>query len=503
MTRLLILGIDSLDPYVLAENKANLPALAQLIEGSPTFLSKSVFPVDTIPAWASINTGLRPANHGLFYVYDIYDPTLSDLQKLSIDTVKGRTYWDYLSYEHYRCVIVFPQLMYPSWDVNGAMVGISPLERRLDWISSELTVDAYPKSVMAKHSIPHTLRGLWGGFPGIGHLEEWIDLGKTVLETEHRIAMALSQNENWDLFFVYFNLLDVIQHRLWRFFDESDPTYPGVTPFKGVILDYYKMIDGFVGEFMDIYNDASIIVLSDHGHHSRPARTVNVNEFLREAGYVISKGNRMRALSKVRRSVLDVANRLNIEHFLIRLVVKNEGLAKAGKSIYSSVGSIDRAKSRAFLSNFAGIKSYPHGGIDINRELVSQGEYKEMRDALIAALAQLKLPDGTPLMKCVQAREDVDAGRFCERIYPDILFSLADGHGVGWELYSGLYGKAHDHKVASGGHNKDAVLLLRNIEKEVQDKVPSIINVTPSILELFDVDWKEKCLDGKSIFKAG
>ncbi|MGZ4848971.1 MAG: hypothetical protein ACXV2D_05705, partial [Halobacteriota archaeon] len=63
-----------------------------------------------------------------------------------------------------------------------------------------------------------------------------------------------------------------------------------------------------------------------------------------------------------------------------------------------------------------------------------------------------------------------------------------------------LYGKAHDHNVASGGHNKDAVLLLRNIDKEVRDKVPSIINITPSILELFDVDWKEKRLDGRSIF---
>ncbi|MDD1721487.1 MAG: hypothetical protein LUP95_05830, partial [Euryarchaeota archaeon] len=188
---------------------------------------------------------------------------------------------------------------------------------------------------------------------------------------------------------------------------------------------------------------------------------------------------------------------------LIRLVEKNEGLAKAGKSLYSSAGSIDRAKSRAFLSNFAGIKSYPHGGIDINTELLSPGEYKTTRDALITALAELKAPDGAPIMKFVLAREDVDAGRFCERIYPDILFSLADGYGVGWELYSGLYGKAHDHKVASGGHNRDAVLLLGNIDKEVKDTAPSIVNVTPSILELFEVDWKEKCLDGQSIFRAG
>jgi predicted AlkP superfamily phosphohydrolase/phosphomutase len=42
--------------------------------------------------------------------------------------------------------------------------------------------------------------------------------------------------------------------------------------------------------------------------------------------------------------------------------------------------------------------------------------------------------------------------------------------------------------------------LLRNIDKEVKDKVPSIVSVAPSILDLFGLDWKEKRLDGKSIY---
>jgi len=115
-------------------------------------------------------------------------------------------------------------------------------------------------------------------------------------------------------------------------------------------------------------------------------------------------------------------------------------------------------------------------------------------------LSELRSPDQGPLMEFVKAREDVDFGRFCAHIYPDILFRLADGYGVGWELYSDLYGKAHDHTVASGGLNQDAVLLLRNIDRQVNDKIPSIMNVAPSILELFDINWKDKCLDGKSIF---
>ncbi len=500
MTKTLILGIDSLDPYVLSDHKGVLPNFARLMQESPTLLSKSVYPVDTIPAWASINTGLRPANHGLVYVYDIFDPTLADLQKLNVGYLKGKTYWDYLSAEGFRCVIVFPSLMYPPWDVNGIMVGISPIERRIDWISTELELDACPKMAMAKYAIPDTLRGLWGSFPGMKHLNSWATLGKEVMQAEKQIAMSLCRNDDWDIFFAYFNTLDVIQHRLWRFFDERDPTYPGKTAFEGTILDYYKIMDGFVGEFVDAFPDASLVVLSDHGHHCRPARTVNINTLLRDTGYVIAKGNRTTVLSKVRKSILEVSNKLSIEHLLIRVVAKSERLTKAGKSIYSSAGSIDRSRSRAFLSNFAGIKSYPFGGIEVNRDAMSSQEYREVCKAIIAALTELKSPDGTPLMKWAKTRHDVDSGRFSESIYPDILFELTTGYGVGWELDSGLYGKATDHQVASGGHAEDAVLLLRNIDRDLRGGAVSVVDVTPSILDLFGVDWRALGLDGVSLF---
>ena len=65
---------------------------------------------------------------------------------------------------------------------------------------------------------------------------------------------------------------------------------------------------------------------------------------------------------------------------------------------------------------------------------MSEDEYEEIRSALIASLSELRSPHQAPLMEFVKAREDVDSGRFCARIYPDILFWLADGYGVGWEL---------------------------------------------------------------------
>lgn len=104
-------------------------------------------------------------------------------------------------------------------------------------------------------------------------------------------------------------------------------------------------------------------------------------------------------------------------------------------------------------------------------------------------------------MQWVKAREDVDPGRCSKRMYPDILFELGDGYGVGRNLDSSLYGRAKDHQVASGGHKRDAVLLLRNVDRRVCDGVVSILNVAPSILYLFEIDWQALGLDGVSIFK--
>lgn len=182
--RLAIIGIDSLDPTMILGYREHLPNFARIIDNSPTFISKSVFPVDTIPAWATIFTGLRPGNHGLLYVYDVFDPHLSDLAKLDVNSLVGRTFWDYASNNGLRSVVVFPILMYPPWQINGVMVSKSPFDRRKDTLKTETDVKAYPASVMGQYGIPDKLESIWGGFPGRRKLQQWADVGKDIIEKE-------------------------------------------------------------------------------------------------------------------------------------------------------------------------------------------------------------------------------------------------------------------------------------------------------------------------------
>jgi predicted AlkP superfamily phosphohydrolase/phosphomutase len=498
--RLAVIGIDSLDPIIVLRYREHLPNFSRIIDDSPTFISKSVFPVDTIPAWATIFTGLRPGNHGLLYVYDVFDPHLSDLAKLDLNSLVGKTFWDHASNNGLRSVVVFPILMYPPWQINGVMISKSPFDRRRDTLKTETEVKAYPAPVMNQYGIPDRLESIWGGFPGRRKLQQWADLGKDIIEKEKSIGLNLLRNEKWDLYFIYFSLLDIIQHRLWRFFDEKDPDYLKDNVGR-MILDYYMMFDAIVGEFLESDPNASWMIISDHGHKSRPIVTLNINEQLRETGYLVAARKSGQIRNMIRKTILEVANKVGIEHLLIKVVTSSGNATAVGKSVYSSAGAIDRERSKAFLSTFAGIKSYSQGGIEINKQLMSNEEYELVRRGIIESLSNIKISDGRSPFVWAAKREEIDPGAYSEEIYPDIVFQLRNDYGVGWELYSRLEGKAYDHGVASGGHSGEAVFLLWNATKSTHKSEVRLIDVAPTILDSLDVDLVGYGFDGESIFR--
>jgi predicted AlkP superfamily phosphohydrolase/phosphomutase len=498
--RLLIIGIDSLDPDVIIQERHRLPVLSRLIEKSPTFRSSSVFPADTIPAWVSIYTGLSPANHGIFYTFDLFDPDRKGLAGIDTSRIRGSTFWDIAGKTGLRSVVVQPMLIYPGWDMEGVMVCRSPLDHRKSWIETEAEIATHPSDIKERYALPEKAQGLWGGYPGRRNLGSWARLGVEILAAEKKMGLSLLRGEPWDLFFIYFPVLDIIQHRLWRFHDPADPTYPGKTAMGSVIREYYAAMDSLIGEFQQSAPDAGMILMSDHGHGRRPVRTVNINEILRRNGYLASDSPVRKVMAKIRNAALGVIGHWGCEEVLVRFSARFPSVARSGGSMYAGNPSIPRG-SRACLSRFAGIKSYPHGGIQIRKEGLSSGEYDPLRETLIASLATLTTPEGIPLFEFIGRREDIAPGRYTDIIYPDILFRLRGELGVGWDLHSDIAGRAHDHRVASGGHRGQGVFIIHNVDREPQRKMISITDLAPTVLDYYGISIRDLNIDGKSIFR--
>ncbi len=489
--RTLVIGIDSLDPHLLVKFADDLPHLSRLRGESPPVRLRSIFPPDSIPAWISIFTGMNPAEHGLVYVFDVFQSQWQDILGMDTAVFRGKTFWDRAGAAGKKVCVLFPLGAFPPWPVNGLMVSRSTdytaVAGEPEWVV-ERQVQAYPAEAHAALDIPLSLRGVSGSPPMRNDLGVYAELAQAALLEEAGLGLRLCQQVEWDLFFVTLSWLDIIQHLFWRYMDEEDPTHPGPNPHQDIIRATYRLLDRIVGDFLAANPGAAVIVLSDHGHGMRPPKTVNVNEFLRRKGYLVSRGHALNpwpfVVERLKNGVLGIVHRLALDHFLLRLT-KKQVLSSISKSVYMSSASIDFGNSRAYLSSFAGPKSYRHGGIEINRKALDGEDYEALRDALIEDLGQIRHPDtGEALVEWACRREDRYHGAHVSTCYPDIVFELRAGYGTYWGIHGGLVGRSHEHNLSSGGHAKEAVFLMSGTDNWFVDREMELMDVAPMILNL-------------------
>ncbi len=506
MTRVLLIGIDSLAPELLERYAADLPNFTRLRQLSPPVKLTSVFPVDSIPAWVSIFTGRNPARHGIVKTFDIFDSDLKDILKIDPGVFRGQTFWDYAGRAGKKVCVLFPLLGFPPWKVNGLMVSRGMAETRVpgapEWVV-ERQIQAYPPALAEKYTLP--VRGVHGGHPGMRNLAAFTADCEKNVQVEAGLAFKIAQDNPWDLFFLFLDSLDIVQHRLWRFGDEKDPTYPGPNPFQDSIRNFYRRLDGVVGRFTAAFPDAVTVVISDHGHGIRPVKTVNLNEVLRQNGLLICKGGKYNVLPRVMEStkngLLDVTHRLGLDSYLVKLVTRTRGISALSKSIYMSTAYLDRRKTVAYLSSFAGVKSYPHGGVEITRRNLAGADYEKVRDKIIRAFGALQEPgSGEKMLAWVCRREELYPGAKTAQAYPDVIFELKEGYGTGWGIHTPLIGKAQDHVLAPGGHKKNAVFLLKDPAGQAVRAEMTLMDLAPTVLDLMGVkgDWQ---FDGTSIIR--
>lgn len=488
MTKVLVIGIDALDPNQLFKFKNFLPNFSKMMAESPTFRMKSVFPPDTIPAWISIYTGLSPAEHGVIHTFDVFECDWKNIANLNIDAFKGRTFWDIAGKNGKKVCVLFPQSAFPPWEVNGIMVSRSlypPEYFKKKGIHIENNgVLTYPQIVAEKYKVS-TLSTLSGDHPGYGNLGLYAERAKDKVLHQAEFGLKISLDYDWDLFFIYFSELDIIQHFFWRYFDEDDPTHISDNPYKNIIPDFYKLFDQIIGDYFKAYPDTVHMVLSDHGHGMRPPKTVNLNEFLRKKGYLNpQEGKNFLIIERTKRRLLDFVHNYDLTYWLLKLG-KSEIFSGQSKKVYISSSIIDTQNSLAYLSYFTGAKSYSQGGININKGRLGES-YGQFREKLIAEINELEDPiSNKKLIEWVKKREELYQGNNIG-LYPDIVFKLKDDYGVYWSLYSPLVGTSYEHNLSSGGHKEDAVFLISQFDLSKNESNFRLMDIFSAVIDILN-----------------
>lgn len=262
---------------------------------------------------------------------------------------------------------------------------------------------------------------------------------------------------------------DRIQHMFWRFID---PTHPAVSDERraahaDVIREMYVKMDNLVGRTMRAIGPNTILfVMSDHGFKSF-RRCVDLNAWLRDNGYLAIKDG-----------------------------------ARTTKNSY--LRDIDWSKTRAYAVGLAGIflnvKGREANGV------VEPAEAKALVAEICAKLTGLTdSQSGEVGIKEAVAARKVYNGPYTENA-PDIIVGYNVGFRVSWDAAIGKAGEpvfSDNIKAWSGDHCVHPQLvpgvLFSNFK--LADGEASIIDLAPTVLELFGIDAPGH-QEGKSLVRS-
>ena len=488
-----MLGIDALDRALIEQFGDRLPNLSMLRNGATSLRVRSTFPPDSDTAWATISTGLNPAQHGIVH---FVDPLEKSYQILNVGTdngvLRGRTFWEIVGRAGYKTISVFPHLCYPLWPVPGVTVVRG---------SNVVDVQAHPPDVLENYPDPAILTGVRGlPEPGTAGMAEYFRKLTELTRADAEFALKLMQRREWDIFFVYWSTLDAIGHFFWNTFDPHDPSFTDGHPLQNVIPDAYELYDEIVGRFLAaVDEDVTVLLVSDHGHGIRPCKLVNVNEVLRQGGFLSARNLQthphIRAFEQVKRLGVHTVSRLSLGRIAGQVMRRFPGSIQ----MFTRPASVDWDKTVAYASDMSGIKAYSYGGILINRSALNQREYESVRSEIIELLQQAcVLPDGTSLIDSVARREDLYTGPFINN-YPDIVLEFKYGYGLGWAVHVPLITEAASHNLVPGSHRGDTgTFMMRSHRRAARDTI-DLHDITPTVLDLMGVT-SDVPYDGRSIF---
>ena len=498
MTKLVIIGIDSMDSELIYKYLDYLPTFKKIIKESPNIRSTSVFPPDSDTAWASIYTGLNPAKHGIVnFVDPLEKASILQTDYLDVSNITGKTFWDIAGRFGKKVCLIYPHAAYPVWEVNGFMISPNPKTDEFQMYPRDFEFDFEVEKLEVPRRIPNSK----------SEYKEYLDKFGDILINEFDFGNNMLTKHDWDLFFFYSSALDFIQHIFWNYCDPNDPSYPGDNnPFRDAIKNFYILHDRLVGEMIEnIDSDTTILILSDHGHTMRPIKLFNINEILRKESYLFPNEGGIAPLcnlnEKLKRTVVNIAQKTDLRKFALNILRKYPAI----KEMYTIPSSIDFNRTIAHCSDLSGMKSYTYGGIIIRKDKLKEEEkdYSVVRKNIIELLSNETLPNSNEnVFEWICGREELYVGEYINK-YPDILFKLKEGYGAGWAIKVPIFSKTAVHNFFPGTHRGDTPIffMLNPGDKEGIGERVTLMDVAPTVLDILGIEGKFD-FDGESILKV-
>jgi predicted AlkP superfamily phosphohydrolase/phosphomutase len=279
--KVMVIGLDCAPPeHVFEEYAHEIPNINKLRENGLWGPLQSIVPPITVPAWMCMMTSKDPGTLGIYGFRNRKDTTYDGLTFATSWAVKEPTVWDILSEKGKTSIVMSVPPSYPPKPLNGVQVGC--------FLTPSAQADyTYPKELKAE------IEGNVGEYVfdvrnfRTDNTQYIIDESYKMTEQRFKTADYLLSTKPWDFFVMVEMGPDRLNHGIWSFIDPKHPRFVPDNPYRQSLREYYRYLDGKVGELLEKYadDDTTVLVVSDHGAKAMVGG-ICLNEWLHNEGYL-------------------------------------------------------------------------------------------------------------------------------------------------------------------------------------------------------------------------
>ena len=315
--KVLLIGWDAADWKIINPllDAGALPTLEKFVNegvmGNIATLQPAISPI----LWNSIATGKLPQKHGILGFAEPA-PDGSGIRPVSSTSRKAKAIWNILTQSGLRSQVIGWFASHPAEPINGVCVSnqffsnapqnggpwpVAPQSvhpARLEKPLAEWRL--HPQEMDASHLQPFIPRGadIDQSKPEEQNRLQSLRTHLAQCASTQAVATWLMANEPWDFTAVYFNAIDMLCHHFMAF---HPPRLNGIGErefeiYQHVVSGIYRFHDMMLESLLRLAgDDATVILLSDHGFHSdhlRPqsARFYNPVAWHRSHGIFCMRG---------------------------------------------------------------------------------------------------------------------------------------------------------------------------------------------------------------------
>lgn len=289
--KVLLIGWDAADWKIISPllDSGQMPALKRLIENGVMGNIATLDPPLSPMLWTSISTGMTADKHGILGFAEP-DPSTGKVRPVSVTSRKVKAVWNILMQKGYKVHTVGWWPGHPAEPLNGVSVSnffVSGKPKPGEELISPETAVHPPglREIINSYRVDYseiTGAHLLPFVPNAARIDQAKDIGLQSIAgllsrgaSYHAVATWIMENQEWDFLALYLNELDVFCHTFIKY---APPKQDFISEevfenYKDVVNSAYRFHDMMLERLMELAGeDATIILLSDHGFHSGEQR---------------------------------------------------------------------------------------------------------------------------------------------------------------------------------------------------------------------------------------